>query len=423
MRRLLSLSILGLLLIGGPAAWAEDDTELRLSKDGFRVKLEDGLIRAPLSGLQITRRDLESGLGVDVRQLIPRPTAKSRRRKPQPRTWTLCYGRTCATYRGEVGGTDGHETFLLEKVAKLFRWKLHSNETHVEISDGGTPKTRFGGKPGARVTQLALPDLDGTSHSLTALRGKRVLIVVWAPWSASRDTLARWTTEWKLRKERNLELWLVGVDIEGAERVRSYIPPGFESNARVDRDGRILQMLGGSSVGRFVLVDDLGVVRAAGTTPSSDDLTWIDQHLEEKGREASVDERRVPPRPDISIAQTLVERKPNSAGARVELASAFERLGDLDSALTQMTKAVELSKRPRGLAIRLARMHLDKGDRPSAMKVLDDARRKDPGFKWLRTQYWALEAPERFYSGPIDTAWQTAQRKAEDLEWGRRRKR
>jgi len=34
----------------------------------------------------------------------------------------------------------------------------------------------------------------------------------------------------------------------------------------------------------------------------------------------------------------------------------------------------------------------------------------------LRKQYWALAHPEHFYAGPIDLAWQKAQRKKE-REW------
>lgn len=413
--------VLLLLLVAATPAQADD--ELRVTKDGFRLKLEDGLSRTPLGGLQITKRDLEGAVGVDVRRLIPRPQNKRVRRKPAPTVWLLCYGDTCVQYRGEVGGTDGYEAFPLDAIAKLFKWQVQTEGNVVEINDRGTPKVKYGGKPGRRAGDVRLKALDGTERSLSALRGKRVLVVVWAPWSASRDTLATWAAEWALRKDKDLELWAVAVDLEGAGRVEAYVPPTIKDRVVLDRDGRIPALLGLRAAGHFALIDDLGLVRATGEKPTSIDLGWIDAHLAETPRAAADDERVASATPDVAAARALVAKKPKNPDYHAALADALEAAGEQDAARAAMTEAFKRSKKPRIYAVRLARMHMDAGNRPAALNVLDEARRKDPKNMWLRRQFWALDAPERFYTGPIDMKWQSEQRRAEDLEWGRRRKR
>ena len=63
------MRVVGLLLVltGLTALAAADDGDasptFRLSKDGYRVALEDGLALEPGGELLITRRDLEEGLG------------------------------------------------------------------------------------------------------------------------------------------------------------------------------------------------------------------------------------------------------------------------------------------------------------------------------------------------------------------------
>ncbi|MCI0587052.1 MAG: hypothetical protein L0323_09460 [Planctomycetes bacterium] len=56
--------------------------------------------------------------------------------------------------------------------------------------------------------------------------------------------------------------------------------------------------------------------------------------------------------------------------------------------------------------LRRARELLSGGDRAGAAAALKEAAALEPENWLLRKQVWALEHPEKFYEGPIDTAWQ-----------------
>ncbi len=56
--------------------------------------------------------------------------------------------------------------------------------------------------------------------------------------------------------------------------------------------------------------------------------------------------------------------------------------------------------------VRRARELLPGGDRAGAAAALKEALALEPENWLLRKQVWALEHPEKFYEGPIDTAWQ-----------------
>ncbi|MDJ0975603.1 MAG: tetratricopeptide repeat protein [Planctomycetota bacterium] len=421
MRASLVFVALVIALAPVPGAHAEDPPQpFQVSKDGYRIKLEDGLALASGGELLITRRDLEDGFGVDVRRLIPRITPRSKRARKQPRTWLLCYGDACVRYKGPVEGADGYESFPLSKIARAFRWKVQREGPIVEIAEGGGGKDRRSGKLGDRIPDLTLPGLDGTPRSLRALRGKRVLIVLWASWSQSRETLSQWAVEWKTRASKGLELWAAAVDIEGADRARSYVPPEIADRVVLDRDGVLASIFGARDENRFALIDDLGLVRAVGENPDTVDLAWIDAHLLETPREATEEERRTPASPSLAELREAAAKNAKRVEAHVALARALEA-SDPAAAIASLRTAYE--RKPKsGVAVHLARVLLDTGNLPGAMKVLDEARRQNPGAMWLRRQYWALEQPDRFYSGPIDTKWQAEQKKQEDLEWGRLRK-
>lgn len=59
---------------------------------------------------------------------------------------------------------------------------------------------------------------------------------------------------------------------------------------------------------------------------------------------------------------------------------------------------------------------LDEGDRAGALAAWRQALELDPENWLIRKQIWALDAPERFYEGEIDWAWQRRRLAAEKPE-------
>ena len=61
----------------------------------------------------------------------------------------------------------------------------------------------------------------------------------------------------------------------------------------------------------------------------------------------------------------------------------------------------------------LALVLLERDDKDEALEQLRAAVKLDPENWLIRKQMWAVETPEAFYDGPVDFAWQSAQRERE----------
>jgi len=61
---------------------------------------------------------------------------------------------------------------------------------------------------------------------------------------------------------------------------------------------------------------------------------------------------------------------------------------------------------------------LEEGRRDEAIAKFREAFRRDPGNWIIRKQIWALEHPEKFYTGPVDYEWQKKQIERENTELG-----
>jgi hypothetical protein len=61
---------------------------------------------------------------------------------------------------------------------------------------------------------------------------------------------------------------------------------------------------------------------------------------------------------------------------------------------------------------------LKEGRRNEAIAKFREAFRRDPGNWIIRKQIWALEHPEKFYTGPVDYEWQKKQIERENAELG-----
>lgn len=72
-----------------------------------------------------------------------------------------------------------------------------------------------------------------------------------------------------------------------------------------------------------------------------------------------------------------------------------------------------LAERKADARFQLALVLLEAQDRDQALEQLRLAVRADPDNWLIRKQMWAIEAPEAFYSGPVDYAWQKAQQEHE----------
>jgi hypothetical protein len=393
-------------------AGAEDPPKLWL--DGEPVTLEHGLDRTADGRRWIHVDDLRRALGVIVKQLIPRPPEGKRRDRRRERdSWILCGPDRCVTWRGETLGAERRPTFDAARVMRALGYRVRTRPDGIHLTTpwvGPQSKPRRAGI-GARLGDLTLSCLDGRERRLAQYRGRRLLILTWASWSPTRDRLDAWRNGWPDRDAAKLDLLFVAIDVEGEKYVRDYVGVGFDEPVAVDRNADLGRRFSFQDVGHWFLVDEVGIVRAEGRDLGEVDRLWIEMHLEE---DLLAVESLPPPLrvPDLESLRGRVAANPGDATARLALVEALERV-DPKAARAEAAELVKRKPKSVPFAFRLARMHLDAGDAPGALRVLDDARRRLPNAWTLRKQYWALEEPARFYSGEIDLAWQRTKRKEE----------
>jgi len=383
------------------------------------VELQDGLT-SDRDGLWLSRRDLAKGLQVYAKRLIPSPTETPKRNKRRSTdAWVLCFDGRCRRYEGETGGITGSETFNVSKIARGLGWKIRERKGGwlIELSARRAPAAR--GRHGERVPAMRFDMLDGSTHDTQSHLGRRLLIVVWSSWSSSRKRVNDWVEQAKARK---LDVLAVAVDLEGALRVRPYAPADADAIVALDYEGVVLQALGMATVGRWILIDELGLHRASGDLESSADWFWIEQHLAEPLAPAPPALEDPLSGVGVDALRAVVQRSPRDFRAKLALVEALEAKHRVEAAKV-LRELIVAQPRNMTLILRLARFSMDADNRGDAVLVLDAARRLNPARMPLRRQYWALQYPDRFYGGKINEAWQKKRKKTEDEEWGRIKKR
>jgi hypothetical protein len=163
--------------------------------------------------------------------------------------------------------------------------------------------------------------------------------------------------------------------------------------------------------GHWFLLDELGLLRAEREGFQEADVEWIVAHLSEP-LAVPPPVSAAPAAPDPDALRARIAAQPDDVAARLALFRAVDGSAP-DEAREQARALVELRPRSVAFAFRLARLHLDRDDTSGALAVLDEARRRMPHEWLLRRQYWALEAPERFYGAEIDEKWIKERRREE----------
>ena len=96
---------------------------------------------------------------------------------------------------------------------------------------------------------------------------------------------------------------------------------------------------------------------------------------------------------------------------------AWAMTGDIPTAWreteTPESRDLTMAEREADARFQLALVLLETERTEEALEQLRLAVQKDPENWLIRKQMWAIEAPEAFYEGPVDYAWQKAQQERE----------
>jgi hypothetical protein len=96
----------------------------------------------------------------------------------------LCLGERCVPLtparRDELFGSDGR--FDLAAFARYLGQPVVRDPASGTWAFGEAPEVRRSALQTLDAPDFTLPDLDGTPHSLSEFRGKKVLLLSWASW-------------------------------------------------------------------------------------------------------------------------------------------------------------------------------------------------------------------------------------------------
>ena len=180
-----------------------------------------------------------------------------------------------------------------------------------------------------------------------------------------------WPQFYTKHKADNVEVITVALDAQGAEKARPYVEAaGATFTTLVDEGNLLSQMFRFKAVPNGFLIDEQGVVQYQKyggfdiRKPEYAELTetWV------KG----------------ATAEWLAERMHEDSFGGPEH----------EAAIAHFQRGVEMYKT---------------GDALNALVEWKKGRDLEPDNWVIRKQIWAVENPDRFYNGPVDSAWQKGQ--------------
>jgi tetratricopeptide (TPR) repeat protein len=205
------------------------------------------------------------------------------------------------------------------------------------------------------------------------------------------------------------------VDVQGAPVVKPYVEKArVEFAVGVDTADVLGQAFGLKAIPVSILVDEVGIVRLQGDGPSKELLAQIEELL----REPVTNLRGTAPQLATAVSADELERKVAASAddwkSRVALARAYGDAGRSNEAVTHLEAAAKLQPGESSVSFLWGLVLLQQGRKDAALKKFKQARDLDPDNWRIRKQIWAIENPDKFYSGKSpDYEWQSEQLKKE----------
>gem|GEM_PF-569572 len=258
----------------------------------------------------------------------------------------LCKDTLCVPFykddpQNVVVDRKGKSYLLASKVAEIFGYKrVELDKTGSLIRLYKTSKPKPDEPEILPLFDLILPDTSGRKVSLSDYQGKKLILLVWAPWNQSRDSLASWN-RFLDNLGKNLHFVFVAETVEGRERLEPYLSllkP--RPTCLVDAGFRITLFYQLQHIPSILLINEkgefvFGPVKAA---PDNQDLhKMISAWGEEKNQKKS-------PLKGPSIPGYPAPSEIEEAAKRIELAEALWVSGKKEEAITEFKKGTERFK-------------------------------------------------------------------------------
>jgi thioredoxin-like negative regulator of GroEL len=155
------------------------------------------------------------------------------------------------------------------------------------------------------------------------------------------------------------------------------------------------------------LVDEVGIVRLQGGGPSTNLLDQIERVLKEPLAAVRGRGQALPAGRSKSELQQRVATTPDDWQARLALAQHLDAEGRSAEALAQCEAAAQTRPREAAVFFSWGLLLLNQNQKEAALSKLKQARDLEPDNWRIRKQIWALEHPDKFYTGHSpDFGWQ-----------------
>jgi tetratricopeptide (TPR) repeat protein len=201
------------------------------------------------------------------------------------------------------------------------------------------------------------------------------------------------------------------VDVQGPKVVTPYTEQfGVTFPVAVDRADVFGRAFGLRVIPVSFFVDEVGIIRLRGGGPNPEFLARIERLLEEplspiRGRNPAVPAAR--PRSELEAA---IANDPNDLEARLALAHYHDEAHEMAAALEQLEAAARIRPEESSIHFLWGQILLRQGTEEAALEKLRRARDLDPENWRIRKQIWAIENPDKFYTGDApDFKWQREQ--------------
>ena len=208
------------------------------------------------------------------------------------------------------------------------------------------------------------------------------------------------------------------MDVQGATVVKPYVEQaGVTFPVAVDTADVLGQAFGLKAIPVAIFVDEVGIVRLQGGGPG----TALCAQIEDLLREPLTNLRGTAPRLPAARGAAELEKKiaadSNDWKSRVAFARVCTEAGRRSEAIAQLEAAAKLAPAESSVAFVWGLVLLQQGQQDAALNKLKQARDLDPDNWRIRKQIWAIESPDKFYTGKSpDYGWQSEQLQKEKKE-------
>jgi peroxiredoxin len=256
----------------------------------------------------------------------------------------LCRGDVCVPLLGRGVATADGQIDLAQWAASL-GYAMAVDQEFAAVALAPAVTGDGGLQVGSEAPDVELPDIDGTSHSLSEFAGRKRVLVTWASWCGCRHELGSWRDLQDELGPAGLSIFSVALD-NSADDARPWIEAGAPSYPVVVDSAHITaERFGITNVPSTVWIDEQGrVVKPPTISPGDDqfrDFTKIDASAHHDALRRWVNDGELPDSGDVE----LVVRTDDDQLAQAErrLGAWLHGVGEIEAATAHLARAVELA--------------------------------------------------------------------------------